>query len=83
MLGVAYFIETNFYGGGGSKLKSTAGEYKDIARLWTEQGYEFIWITDGDGWQGTRKALREFFDFSPALLNLQCLQDGALERILK
>ena len=28
-----YFIEVNYYGGGGSKLKSTAGEYKDLSNL--------------------------------------------------
>ena len=42
-----YLIETNFYGGGGSKLKSTAGEYADIYHQWTNDGHQFIWITDG------------------------------------
>jgi type II restriction enzyme len=81
MRGRLYFIETNFYGGTGSKLKSTAGEYKDIAKFWAAQNFEFIWITDGEGWQSTRKPLREFFNQSPALLNLQCLQNGALDRV--
>lgn len=88
-----YFIETNFYGGGGSKLKSTAGEYKDVSAFWAEQKHtdaqhgsyrsDFIWITDGAGWHSAKSPLREFFDRSPALLNLQSLQDGALARILK
>ncbi|MDO8351053.1 MAG: DpnII family type II restriction endonuclease [Gallionella sp.] len=88
-----YFIETNFYGGGGSKLKSTAGEYKDVSAFFAEHGHtdtenqkyksEFIWITDGAGWHSAKAPLREFFNRSPALLNLQCLQDGALERIIK
>lgn len=88
-----YFMETNFYGGGGSKLKSTAGEYKEMTTFWADNSHvdsngkkyksEFIWITDGAGWHSAKAPLREFFDRSPALLNLQCLQDGALERILK
>lgn len=93
MFGLTYFIETNFYGGGGSKLKSTAGEYKEMITFWADNAHydhdgkkcesEFIWITDGAGWNTAKAPLREFFDRSPALLNLQCLQDGALERILE
>jgi len=78
-----YFIETNFYGGGGSKLKSTAGEYITMNEYWNRQGIEFIWITDGHGWNGTQPPLREYFDKSDYLLNLQMLQDGYLSKIIE
>ena len=40
-----YLIETNFYSGGGSKLKSTAGEYTTMYDYWKNDGHKFIWIS--------------------------------------
>lgn len=81
--GKLFFIEVNFYGGGGSKLKSTAGEYIRINDYWNNQNIEFIWITDGAGWLKTQKPLREYFDKADYLLNLEMLKLGVLEEILK
>jgi len=78
-----YFIEVNFYGGGGSKLKSTATEYIRMNEYWNNQGISFIWITDGAGWQSTLKPLREYFDKADYLLNLEMLRNGILKRILE
>ena len=72
--GKLYFIECNFYGGGGSKLKSTATEYVEMNKFWTEQGIEFIWVTDGAGWKSTLKPLREYFDKTDYLMNLEMLK---------
>lgn len=80
--GKLFFIECNFYGGGGSKLKSTATEYIEMNRYWNKQGIEFIWITDGAGWKTTLKPLREYFDKADYLLNLEMLKDGILEQIV-
>lgn len=80
--GKLFFIECNFYGGGGSKLKSTATEYIEMNRYWNKQGIEFIWITDGGGWKSTLKPLREYFDKADYLLNLEMLKDGVLQEIL-
>ena len=77
-----YFVEVNFYGGGGSKLKSTATEYIKMNEFWNNQGIEFIWITDGAGWHSTLKPLREYFDKANYLLNLEMLRKGILKRIL-
>jgi len=60
--GKLFFIECNFYGGGGSKLKSTITEYIEMNRYLNKQNIEFIWITDGAGWQSTLKPLRKYFD---------------------
>jgi len=78
-----YFIETNFYGGGGSKLKSTAGEYITMNQYWNKQGIEFLWITDGHGWVSTKLPLREYFRQADYLLNLEMLQKGYLNKILE
>lgn len=54
-----YLIETNFYSGIGSKLKSTAGEYKTVFEFVSSQGHKFIWITDGLGWKKAIRPLQE------------------------
>ena len=78
-----YLIETNFYGGGGSKLKSTAGEYAEIYHQWTNDGHQFIWITDGLGWLSTKRPLRDTFDNTDYIINLEMIQKGVLEELLK
>lgn len=80
--GHLFMVECNFYGGGGSKLKSTATEYIEMHQYWTKQGFDFIWITDGAGWRSTLKPLREYFDKADYLLNLQFLKNGTLKNIL-
>ena len=74
-------IEVNFYGGGGSKLKSTAGEYRNLFDVLGNK-YRFIWITDGLGWKKTSRPLRETFDHIDYLFTLDMLEKGVLEFIL-
>ena len=81
--GKLFFFEVNFYGGGGSKLKSTATEYVKMNEYWNAQNIEFIWITDGAGWIKTQKPLREYFDKAEYLLNLEMLKNGILNKIIK
>ena len=76
-----FIIETNFYNVGGSKLKSTAGEYKDLFDVL--EGYNFLWCTDGIGWEKTRKVLRETFDHNDYIFNLKMIEKGVLEFLLK
>jgi len=77
-----YLIETNFYGGSGSKLKSTAGEYKTMFDYWKNDGHKFIWITDGAGWVTTHLPLRETFNYTDFILNLEMLSKKILEDII-
>lgn len=74
-------FETNFYGGGGSKLKSTAGEYRDLFNVLHGQ-YKFIWVTDGKGWTGTSRPLRETFNYNDYIINLDMIEKGILESII-
>jgi len=73
-----YIFETNFYGGGGSKLKSTAGEYRNLFDVLNGK-YKFIWITDGYGWKTTSRPLRETFDHNDYLFSLDMLEKGILD----
>ncbi len=76
-----FIIEVNFYSGGGSKLKATAGEYRDLYNILKDK-HKFIWITDGEGWRSTARPLRETFDHKDYLLNLDMVEKSLLERII-
>jgi type II restriction enzyme len=75
-------IETNYYGGGGSKLKATAGEYKSLYDFLSTDGHTFIWITDGEGWNSTLRPLEETFMHIDYTLNLDMVCKGILEAIM-
>jgi len=79
-----YLVETNYYGGGGSKLKSVAGEFTSLFNFLNRESKEhgFIWITDGRGWGTTERPLRESFDKVDYILNLDMVQNGILEDII-
>ena len=77
-----FLIETNFYGGGGSKLKSTAGEYRNLFDVLAGK-YKFIWITDGLGWKTTARPLREAFDHNDYIFSLKMLEEGILDFLIK
>jgi type II restriction enzyme len=73
-------FETNFYSGGGSKLKSTAGEYRNLFDTLNQQ-FKFVWITDGQGWLTARNSLYETFIHNDYVFNLSMLESGILDRI--
>ena len=77
-----FIIETNFYGTGGSKLKSTAGEYQNLFDL-LKNKYKFIWITDGTGWLTAKKALQETFEHNDYLFTLALLEQGILSYLIQ
>ena len=77
-----FIFETNFYSGGGSKLKSTAGEYRNLFDVLGGK-YKFIWITDGMGWRSTAKPLRETFNHNGYVISLDMIENGVLESVLE
>ena len=74
-------FEVNFYGGGGSKLKSTAGEYRNLYDV-LDNKFKFIWITDGFGWKTTSRPLRETFDHNDYIVTLNMLEKEILNDLL-
>lgn len=76
-----FIIETNFYGGSGSKLKSTAGEYKNLFNV-LKNKFKFIWITDGPGWESAKKPLLEAFNHNDYIFNLTMLEKGILDFLI-
>ncbi len=76
-----FLIEVNYYSGGGSKLKATAGEYQYLNDFVKSQGIEFIWITDGKGWLTALNPLEETFNHNDYVVNLDMVKSGILEEI--
>jgi type II restriction enzyme len=76
-----YLIEVNYYSGGGSKLKATAGEYQYLNDFVKSQNIEFIWITDGKGWLTALNPLEETFNHNDYVINIDMLKNNILEKI--
>jgi len=71
-----YLIETNFYNGGGSKLNEVARAYSDVApKINQYPNFEFVWITDGQGWLSAKNKLEEAFSIIPSVYNLKTINE--------
>lgn len=71
-----YLIEVNFYSGGGSKLNEVARSYTEVGpKVNSIDGFEFVWITDGIGWNGAKNKLEEAFYAIPNVFNLTSIKD--------
>lgn len=69
-----FLIETNFYNDGGSKPNEVARSYSDIApKINANKKYEFVWITDGQGWLSAKNKLEEAYGIIPRVYNLTTL----------
>jgi type II restriction enzyme len=69
-----YLIEANYYNSGGSKLNETARSYSDVApKINQYEDYEFVWITDGQGWLSAKNKLEEAYNTIPSMYNLKTL----------
>ena len=80
-----FLFETNYYGGGGSKLKSVAGEFKSLYNhiIQNSEGIECVWVTDGQGWKTTAKPLSEAFAVIPNIFNINQLHHGYLREFTR
>lgn len=77
-----YLMEVNYYGGGGSKLKSVAGEFNSLFSLVKNDTTGFIWVTDGKGWLTAKRPLAETFNATDYVMNINMIEQGLLEEIL-
>lgn len=74
-------VETNFYNGGGSKLKAVCGEFKSLYDELERQDIDFIWITDGHGWETAKRPLEEVYNHNEYIFNLNMLENGIFDEI--
>ena len=78
-----YLIETNFYNTGGSKLNEVARAYSEVApKINQYENYEFVWITDGQGWLSAKNKLEEAYNAIPSVYNLTTL-NKFIEKVKK
>ena len=71
-----YLIETNFYNTGGSKLNEVARAYSEVApKINQYENYEFVWITDGQGWLSAKNKLEEAYNTISSVYNLTTLAE--------
>lgn len=78
-------IEVNFYNGGGSKLKSVAGEFRNQHKILERNqmnNVSFVWITDGPGWLTSRRPLQEAYQEVDHILNMKMISMGFLHEII-
>lgn len=80
-----WLIETNYYGGGGSKLKAVAGEFTELNQFVksSKDDVEFVWVTDGQGWKTARLPLSEAFGHIRNVFNLSMLKEEFLSELFK
>lgn len=80
-----YLIETNYYGGGGSKLKAVAGEFSTLNSFidTSKEDITFLWVTDGKGWLSSHIPLLEAFNEIRVILNLEMLKRDFLYDLIK
>ena len=79
-----YAIETNFYGGGGSKLNETARSYKMLSQEADAiDVFTFVWFTDGIGWKSARGNLRETFEVMQHIYSIDDMEQGIMEQIFR
>ncbi|MDE6685564.1 MAG: type II restriction endonuclease, partial [Duncaniella sp.] len=59
-----------------SKLNEVARSYSELApKINAVTGFEFIWITDGIGWESARNKLEEAFAHIPSVYNLTSIKE--------
>lgn len=74
-------FEANFYNGGGSKLKAVCGEFKNLYSELKSQNIDFVWVTDGLGWNTTKRPLEETYNHNEYVFNLDMLENGVLNEL--
>ncbi len=75
-------IEVNFFSGTGSKPQEIVDSYINRQNELYDNGFDFIWITDGLGWKGQKNQIRKGLEMIDYPLNLHFVRKGLLERIL-
>ena len=77
MRGNILAIEVNFYSSGGSKLNETARSYIKLGEEAKKiPNFDFVWITDGVGWQTAEPNLAEAIEKLDFVFNIEDLSNS-------
>lgn len=76
-------FEANCYKGGGSKPSEIRRSYNYVARRMRDDGVEFVWITDGQGWEKSlTNVLRQSYDDITDVYNLHQVREQLGDDVL-
>lgn len=76
-------FEANCYKGGGSKPSEIRRSYNHVASRMRNDGVEFVWITDGQGWgKSLTNVLRESYNDITDVYNLHQVEEYLVEDVL-
>lgn len=75
-------MEVNFYSGQGSKPQEIVDAYINRQRELQNSGWQFIWITDGNGWRQGQNQIRKAIEQMDFVLNINFIKKGFLKHIL-
>lgn len=79
-----YFnLEADYFKVTGSKPQEIVDAYLNRQKELHSVGWQFIWITDGEGWRGQKNQLRKSLQEMDYVLNLHFIREGMLEEIIK
>lgn len=78
-----YLFEVNNFNSNGSKSKSSATEFKDLHDRFSRTNHEFIYITDGKGWDSDQSHLIEAMEYIGKVFNYKMVESGYLEDYLE
>lgn len=73
-----YLFEVNNFNSGGSKSKASATEFKDLHNRFSRTNHEFIYITDGRGWDSDKSHLIEAMEYIGKVFNYKMIEEGYL-----
>jgi hypothetical protein len=62
-------------------LKTVCGEFRGLYDELKQQHIDFIWITDGPGWNKAKRPLEETYDHNEYVFNLSMLESGILDKL--
>ena len=76
-------IEVNFYSGQGSKPQEIVDAYINRQRELKRSGWEFIWITDGNGWRKGQNQISKAIEQMDFVMNISFVKKGFLKHVIE
>jgi len=77
-------VEANAYKGGGSKPSEIRRSYNHVARRMRRDDIAFVWVTDGQGWDGPLdNVLRESYEDITDLYNLHQVEEQLGDDVIR
>ncbi|MDT9542368.1 type II restriction endonuclease [Streptococcus mutans] len=78
-----YLFEVNNFNSSGSKSKASATEFKDLHDRFSRTNHEFIYITDGKGWDSDKSHLMEAMKYIGKVFNYKMIESDYLNDYLE